>query len=275
MRQASDSRADFDAEDGGVCGAAGAVADESTRLEPLPEQDRSEQSDCWELFAEGEAQSKLATGVTNGLAAWATDRTGAEVPVKMLRAEELMQRALLSSQCARGHEAMGASRALRMVWHAKWLADRDHARAAELRFREASREAAEHGRTTLAQHALARLGYFLARWSRPAEAFEALLEAKRFGDLDPARDPVAPFMLGVVGRQVAGGDVAKLREAEDRILDAGQQPTEELEAQRQRLQSEIRFWRAAELSPRRCLDANEAVHALICLGSHLFHAVAQ
>jgi len=96
-----------------------------------------------------------------------------------------------------------------------------------------------------------------------------------FGDLDPEIDPVAPFMLGVVGRQVAEGDVAKLREAEDRILDAGRQPTEELEAQRQRLQSEIRFWRAAELSPRRCLDADEAVHALICLGSHLFHAVAQ
>lgn len=275
MRQASESRADLYAEDGRVGGAAGTVAVESARLEPLPEQGRSEQSDCWELFAEGEAQSKLATSVTNGLVAWATDSTGAEIPARMLRAEELMQRALLSSQCARGLEAMGASRALRMVWHAKWLAQRDHARAAELRFREASREAAERGRTVLAQHALSQLGYFLARWGRPAEALEALLEAKRFGELDPERDPVAPFMLGVVGRQVTGGDVAKLREAEDRILDAGQQPTEELEVQRQKLQSDIRFWRAAELSPRRCLDAEEVVHALICLGSHLFHTVAQ
>jgi len=193
----------------------------------------------------------------------------------MLRAEEFMQRALLSSQCAWGHEAMGASRALRLVWHAKWLADRDHARAAELRFRVASREAAEHGRAVLAQHALARLGYFMARWGRLVEAFEALLEAERFGDLDPERDPVAPFMLGVVGRQVARGDVAKLREAEDRILDAGQQPTQELEVQRRKLQSEIRFWRAAELSPRRCLDADEVVHALICFGSHVFHTLAQ
>ncbi|CAK0846509.1 unnamed protein product [Prorocentrum cordatum] len=254
---------------GGAAGAGGAVPREGT----------DEQAACWALFAEGEAQSKAAVGAADGgaplMVKWATDSAGAGVPAQMLRAEELMQQALLSSECAQGHGAMGASRALRVFQHAKWLAERDHARAAEVRFREASREAAERRRSVLAQHALARLGYFLAQWGRPAEALEAFLEAQRFGELDPERDPVAPFVLGVVGRQAAGGDVRRLRDAEERILGAGRQPTEELEALRERLQAEIRFWRAAELCPRRCLDAEEVVYAMICLGSHLFHAVAR
>lgn len=266
-RQASEN-----AEDGGL----GADAVESSWLETPPWQDREEQAACWARFAEGEAQSKVAVGAPVGSAPlmvkWATDSTGAGVPAKMLRAEELMQHAL---ECAPGHGAMGAARALRVFKHAKWLAERDHARAAEVRFREASRGAEEHRRSVLAQHALARLGYFLAQWGRPAEALGAFLEAQRFGDLDPERDPVAPFVLGVVGRLAAGADASMLRDAEERILSAGQQPTEELEIQRQKLQSEIRFWRAAELSPMRCLDAEEVVYAMICLGSHLFHAVAR
>lgn len=251
--------------------AAGAdTAASEPQLDGRGPPQEGEESDCWALFAEGEEQSKLAVAADEGwVGPWASDRAGTGVPASMLRAEELMLRALVASpRGAFRREALGASRALRLFQHAKWLAERDHARAAELRFREASREAAEYRRTVLAQHSLARLGYFLAHWGRQGEALEALLESQRFGDLDPERDAVAPFLLGVLARQAAGSDVRKLQEAEERILDAEQQPTEELEAQRLKLQSEIRYWRAAESSPRRCLDADEAVHAMICLGSH-------
>ena len=50
------------------------------------------------------------------------------------------------------------SEALRLYYHAKWLAERNHATAAEWRYREASRLALQTRRKVLAAHALGRFG---------------------------------------------------------------------------------------------------------------------
>ena len=50
------------------------------------------------------------------------------------------------------------SEALRLYYPAKWLAERNHATAAEWRYREASRLALQTRRKVLAAHALGRFG---------------------------------------------------------------------------------------------------------------------
>ncbi|CAK0809899.1 unnamed protein product [Prorocentrum cordatum] len=147
----------------------------------------------------------------------------------MLCAEELTRRALLSPNCAEGlcactqlgrtscscRAVMGASRARLVLKHAEWLADHGHARGAEVRFQEASREAAEHGQAALAHRASARLGHLLSRRGRFAEALEALLETQRFGDLalEEERDPATPWLLGVAWLQAARCGAAKWLES--------------------------------------------------------------
>ncbi|CAK0796538.1 unnamed protein product [Prorocentrum cordatum] len=291
---APEDRAEVHAEACGAGGAAGARAAGPSGPGAPPERRRGERGGhCWALWVRGENQSRqvVDTRGSTAVGPWATDAAGAEVPARMLCAEELTRRALLSPDCAERACActqlgrtsclcsavMGASRARLVLKHAEWLADHGHARGAEVRFQEASREAAEHGQAALAQRASARLGHLLSRRGRFAEALEALLEAQRFGDLalEEERDPATPWLLGVAWLQAARCGAAKWQEAEEWILSLGPLAADGLDAQRQRLQTDIRFWRAAELSPRRCVDAGDVAHALICFGSHLFYAVTR
>ncbi|CAK8990401.1 Protein roadkill (Hh-induced MATH and BTB domain-containing protein) [Durusdinium trenchii] len=76
--------------------------------------------------------------------------------------------------------------ALRLYYHAKWLAERNHATAAEWRYREASRLALQTRRKVLAAHALGRFGYFLIHWNRRHEAKEVLRESRRISSKSKA-----------------------------------------------------------------------------------------
>lgn len=187
-------------------------------------------ADCWSLFTEGEELSKLAVAAQGGeVGFWATGAEG--VPEQMLRAEELMGRAMHAARGVFRQETLGSSRAFRLFHHAKWLAERGHTKAAERRFREASHSAGVHRRSVLAQHSLARLGYYLTQWGRRDDALEALRDSRKFSHFDTERDPVAPFLFGALEREVVGDDIDKLREAEELILAATEQPTDELEEQ--------------------------------------------
>ncbi|CAK0796539.1 unnamed protein product [Prorocentrum cordatum] len=225
---APEDRAEVHAEACGAGGAAGARAAGPSGPGAPPERRRGERGGhCWALWVRGENQSRqvVDTRGSTAVGPWATDAAGAEVPARMLCAEELTRRALLSPDCAERACActqlgrtsclcsavMGASRARLVLKHAEWLADHGHARGAEVRFQEASREAAEHGQAALAQRASARLGHLLSRRGRFAEALEALLEAQRFGDLalEEERDPATPWLLGVAWLQAARCGAAK------------------------------------------------------------------
>eukprot|EP00913_Durusdinium_trenchii_P003978 g3684.t1 len=224
--------------------------DSSTKPEPpdVPE------SMGWEAqFAWGLYYSKRACFASeSGAGPWALDRKGS-------RAGELLD---VSIQAAPQEEKRKklAERALRLYYHAKWLAERNHATAAEWRYREASRLALQTRRKVLAAHALGRFGYFLIHWNRRHEAKEVLRESRR---ISSKSNPLAPYLLGVLERQVglsskhlsslqtprvnedAGADLERLKAAEaerssgaergsgadscvqDLILGGGEQPSEE------------------------------------------------
>lgn len=206
------------------------------------------------------------------MSSWATDDggSGAGVPVEMLRAEGLLK----ASEGAPPEQAKAklAERALRLYYHAKWLAERNHATAAEFRYRHAADLAKRSRRSVLASHALSRLGYFLVQWARHEEALEALEEAER---LNGKSNPLAPYLHAVLKRRNAGADTAAIKEAEDRILAASKLPSDELEVERALLSQEITYWRTAETAPQHCLRTLHAAHALICLCGHGGLAVRQ
>lgn len=240
--------------------------DSSTKPEPpdVPE------SMGWEAqFAWGLYYSKRACFASeSGAGPWALDRKGsrAGVPQEMLRSEELLD---VSIQAAPQEEKRKklAERALRLYYHAKWLAERNHATAAEWRYREASRLALQTRRKVLAAHALGRFGYFLIHWNRRHEAKEVLRESRR---ISSKSNPLAPYLLGVLERQDAGADLERLKAAEDLILGGGEQPSEDLEAERQKMVQVIHYWREAEASPRNCFASADGAFVAVCLLGHLF-----
>jgi len=84
---------------------------------------------------------------------------------------------------------------------------------------------------------------------------------------------LAPYLYGVLERRAAGPDVERLFRAEERILSSREQPSDELEAERQELVKQIGYWRAAEFSARRCVETFDAAQVMICLTGHAFQAL--
>jgi len=249
---------------------SGMVPPEETRtiahaVEEVPPQVTEDSS--WETtFSAGVYWSKQAVEADDDdVGSWVTDsNSGAAVPSRMLKAEVYLEAS--EKATAEQWKAKTAERALRIYYHAKWLAERNYARAAEHRYREAAHLARTCRRSVLASHSLARLGYFLVHWKRQAEAVNVLEESMK---LNKKSNPLAPYLHGVLERKVAGGDVERLKQAEQLIIDAGEQPSEELEAERGRLIDEISYWREAEGSTRHCSATNDVAYVLICFFGHI------
>jgi len=235
-----------------------------------PPQPLEPPSASWEAsFAWGMYHSKMAClAAEHNAGSWALDRKGswAGVPQKMLQAEELLEEAV---EAAPEEHKRGklAERALRLYYHAKWLAERNHATACEWRYREASRLARQSRRNVLASHALGRLGYFLMHWRQIDEAREVLQESRR---VSQKSNPLAPYLLGLLDRQASGSDNSLLMNAEEMIIHAGEQPSADLEIERQKLIQEITYWREAKESVTSCWSTSDAAHLAICLLGHLF-----
>lgn len=233
------------------------------------------QADTWEpTFDAGLIDSKnLMETAEWDIGSWVadTDKSGAGVPLRMLQAEVRLQ--AVQHAPAEKWKARTAERALRIYYHAKWLAERNFARAAEYRYREAAQLARSSRRSTLASHALARLGFYFLQWRRFAEAATVVEESMH---LNSKSNPLASYLHGVLERRVAGGDPERLRVAESHILNAGEQPSEELELERVELVNEINYWREAEASSRHCFASADSAYMLICLLGHVatfFHQV--
>lgn len=235
-----------------------------------PSDEASERIDppasAWEAsFSAGTTESKATVAMEESdMHAWVSDKaSGAVVPSRMMQAEALLSSA--EDAPADQWKAKTAERALRLYYHAKWLAERNYARAAEYRYQEAASLAKSCRRSVLASHSLARLGYFLMHWKRETEAMEVLKESMQ---LNVKSNPLAPYLHGVLERKVAVGDAERLRSAEDAILNSGEQPSEELEVERSRFIEEISFWRQAENESRHCLASSDAAYILICVCGH-------
>lgn len=240
------------------------------------ETDSPEALNSWEtVFARGLRLSKQAADASETEAgSWSFDREGsmAAVPRRMLQAELLLRQGAAEATPVKKRTEKRAEEALRLYNHGKWLAERNLAKAAEWRYREASRIAKEAKRSVLAAHSLSRLGYFLMHWRRFDEAREVLLASEK---LNTKANPLGPFLYGLLERQTSGADVQRLLAAEQRILQSGKQPSEELEVQRVALVGDINYWRSAEVSAWSCFDTGNAAHILICLCSHAALALQQ
>lgn len=234
------------------------------------------QTETWESdFAWGVHHSKLIVDASESeTGAWIFDKEGslAAVPRKMLQAEQLLRSGVAQAIPAKKQTEKRAEEALRLYYHAKWLAERNLAKAAEWRYRESSRLAKEAKRSVLAAHSLSRLGYFLMHWRRQEEAREVLQVSEK---LNTKANPLGPYLYGLLERQVSGADVKRLHAAEERIIGSGKQPSEDLEIQRLDLIDDIHYWRSVQASPRRCMDTFNTAHILICLCSHAASAVQQ
>lgn len=223
----------------------------------------------WEAtFAAGVAESKALVDMDESqIGAWGVDADsqGGSVPLKVLRAETMLEAAQHAP--ADQQKAKGAERALRIYYHAKWLAERNYARAAEYRYREVARLSILCRRNVLASHALARLGYFLVQWRRHFEAAAVVEESMR---LNSKSNPLASYLHGNLERSAAGDDLERIRMAEEYILHAGEQPSEELEEERSHLIDEIKYWREAEYSTMHCFASSDSANVLICIFMHGF-----
>lgn len=227
--------------------------------------------DWHEQFLEGLHHSKIVVDAEDWpMHDWTVDQAGSGggIPRQMVLSEELLYSAIKAPEPARKEKT--AELALRIYYHAKWLAEHNLARPAEWRYREAYRLARQSRRSTLAAHALSRLGYFLIHWRRYSEAREVLEESEQ---LNSKSNVLGPYLLGVLERQVAGADVKRLLAAEERILNAKPQPSDELEEERRDLLWEITYWRDAELSWRHCFRSTDAARLVICFCSHAFNAL--
>lgn len=244
--------------------ASGGSLDATTPVRP----ERAE-TDGWEArFAWGLYHSRVAClAGEHSIGSWALDTLGsnAGVPQLMLRSEELLAESCTEAPQDQQRTKL-AERALRLYNHAKWLAERNHAKAAEWRYREASRIARQTRRNVLASHSLGRLGYFLMHWGRIDEAKEVLQESIRASSKS---NPLAPYLLGLLNRQDSTSDTTRLLEAEEMIISAGEQPSADLEAERQQLIEVIDFWRKSETSPSNCIATSDVAHLAICLVGHL------
>eukprot|EP00929_Paragymnodinium_shiwhaense_P015582 TRINITY_DN123699_c0_g1_i1.p1 TRINITY_DN123699_c0_g1~~TRINITY_DN123699_c0_g1_i1.p1 ORF type:complete len:358 (-),score=83.04 TRINITY_DN123699_c0_g1_i1:55-1128(-) len=222
----------------------------------------------WEdLFQRGLQQSEHIIGesqVADDEWVMSTDSSGAVVPRSMLDSEELLKQAVEAAP-AEHRKAKLAERAHRLYHHAKWLAERSYARAAEWRYRLAATLATKSRRSVLAAHALSRLGYYLIQWRRLDEAQQVLKESRR---LNGNSNNLASYLYGVLERKAAGGDEQRLREAEMLIRASGEQPSEELEVERQLLLQDISYWREAEQAVSNCLQHTDVANILICLCAH-------
>jgi len=229
--------------------------------------------DWEERFVVGEtASTKFVDSedaVNSWRESWVQDPLGSgAVPLEMARAEELLHAA--EDAPAEKWKEKTAVRSLRMYHHARWLAERGHTVSAEARFREATSLAKRSRRSILASHALGRLGYFLTQWCRPDDAKVVLAEAE---SLNMKSNPLAKYLHGVILRKEAvnsrKSNPEALRVAEEKILSAQTQPSEELEAERALLVQDILFWRSAAEDPWKCLQARDISHAVICVCGHL------
>lgn len=234
-----------------------------------------EDSEDWEAqFSQGMQHSESILGCDEGsVGSWVadSDSSGSTAPRSMLLAEELLLAAVDGAPESKKKDKQ-AERALRIYYHAKWLAERGYAKAAEWRYHEAANIARQCRRSVMASHALSRLGYFLVQWRRFEEAHTVLKESMK---LNTKKNPLGPYMFGVLERQIAGADVERLRAAEELILNSAEQPSHELEQERATLIADIHYWRKAELDPTHCFETSSVARVVICLAAHFGKSLQQ
>jgi len=241
-------------------------------MQPMKDIASFEQMQEWQQqFNLGLRESEAAVNATCEVSAgrWVPDgMSGAGVPLRMLYAEDALSKSSMAAPDTQRKEK-SLLYALRLYTHARWLAERQHATAAEQRYRAAAEVALREERPELGGHALARLGYYLMGWGRFAEARLVLKEAASYAGEE---NPAASFLHGVMERRFAiqMGDAQALYAADALILDSGKQPSKQLEEERRNIVKEIHFWKDASNSREKCLSSDDAAHFVIC---GLLHAV--
>jgi len=185
------------------------------------------------------------------------------VPFLMARAEALMMQGEKASLGAEKSDR-GASRALRLYQHAKFLALGHYGGAAEWRYRVSAALAALHQREQLAAHSFTRLALFLSLHRREQEALNAADEALKL-----APEPVAKLLHVTLRRKL--GELRtdeEVRMAEKTLIEIqGKLPLRTLEEQRSTTVAELAVWRKVADNGKfsTCFELVDAARTLICV----------
>jgi len=210
-------------------------------------------------------------GDTGASTVWVRDagegQDSSHVPEEIAKAEELLKLGCDNTVGADVSER-AALRSLRLYQHAKFLAQKHHDAAAELRYRLSANVAVEHHRKRLAAHSLARLGYLYTLRGRHSEALVAVEESVAL-----AKDPLAQYLQSVLRR-----NAGELKNSEDVLAAevqlnevAGLLPSKYLEEQRAKSSAELKWWRAAAGgSAKQCFRTQDAANFLVCLLCKMF-----
>jgi len=185
------------------------------------------------------------------------------VPFLMARAEALMMQGEKASLGAEKSDR-GASRALRLYQHAKFLALGHYGGAAEWRYRVSAALAALHQREQLAAHSFTRLALFLSLRRREQDALNAADEALKL-----APEPVAKLLQVTLRRKL--GELRtdeEVRMAEKTLIEIeGKIPLRTLEEQRATAVADLAVWRKVADNGKisTCLELVDAARMLTCV----------
>lgn len=218
-----------------------------------------------EIGISGQAATFFASGQSEP--SWVQDAAGLYAPEHLVKAELLMKNGEEGSLSSERFDR-GASRALRLYQHAKFLALKHHDAAAEWRYRASAEVAAANHRQKLAAHSLTRLGYFLMLRGRQNEAVEVIKEG-----LEYFEDPLGLYLQASLRRSLGQLQTAhEIQEVEDQVAAVeGQLPSKALEDQRAATHNELQWWReAANGSFITCFSAHDAAKFFICVFCGLF-----
>jgi len=194
---------------------------------------------------------------------WVQDYWGMQAPADMVHAEDLF----LRSAQAHGSKswrapALSLIHAHRLKDHAQALESYEQHSAAAKRYQLMAQFAEEGGSAPLSAYALSRLSLSLKMQGSDEEALAAAKKA-----VDLTMDPLAQFVLATV--RLSSGLLttdASMKGAEGQVrAAAGQLPTEDMEAQRAKMHSEMLTWqKISDGNANECLWTGDAARFVIC-----------
>eukprot|EP00929_Paragymnodinium_shiwhaense_P108206 TRINITY_DN74534_c0_g1_i1.p1 TRINITY_DN74534_c0_g1~~TRINITY_DN74534_c0_g1_i1.p1 ORF type:complete len:591 (+),score=157.06 TRINITY_DN74534_c0_g1_i1:99-1775(+) len=190
------------------------------------------------------------------------DTHGFQVPASMASSEQLLYKSLEATDEA-SRKDLSKQVLMRLVKHAKVLAETKEYDAAEWRYQAGAALGKQHGHDQLASSVLAQLSYFLMLHGRYDEALEAATEALIYNN-----DALAVYLNITLRIQL--GEMRTNEQATEALQKLkeihGKLPAEHLEQARASLTTKLESWQeVSESSFLSCFGFGDAAFLLSCL----------
>jgi tetratricopeptide (TPR) repeat protein len=195
------------------------------------------------------------------LTKWMMNSWDSQPSAEMIHSELLLSKSVDISDVKL--PSLNFVQAQRLIAHADLLEAKAYHSAAVQRYEKAAHLAGENGNAPLSAQALSKLSFSLKQYGSTTEALEAAGKA-----IELTQDPLARFVQASI--QVTSGllqNREELKMAEEQLKSvAGQLPTPELEAQRQKMRVEMMMWSwVSQGDMAKCTGIKDPARFLICV----------